>query len=123
MISNGHWAGSVNIGSHPAGYHIAAVGDFAHDGTGDILWYNPSNGDVDLWKIIDGHWAAATPSDCIRAAGRLRALATSIKTASLTCCGAAPPETVWRHGCWVMAKRNLLVEGSKLGVKNAELFL
>ena len=36
-----------------------AVGDFTGDGTSDILRQNPSNWDVDKWKISNGKWAGS----------------------------------------------------------------
>jgi hypothetical protein len=54
-----HWAGSVDVGAHPAGWLPTAAGDFNHDGTGDLLWYNAANRDLDLWKIAGGHWAGS----------------------------------------------------------------
>ena len=53
-ISNGQWAGSTDVGLHPAGYQPTLIGDFNGDGTKDIAWYNASNGALDLWKISNG---------------------------------------------------------------------
>ena len=58
-LNNGQWAASVSPGSHPAGYEVAGVGDFTGNGTSDILWYDPSNGDVDEWLIANGKWAGS----------------------------------------------------------------
>ena len=57
-ISNGQWAGSVDIGPHPLGYQVAGIADFNHDGTSDVLWYNPTNGATEIWKIVNGQWSA-----------------------------------------------------------------
>ena len=46
-------------GTHPAGWTIAGVGDFNHEGTSDIVWYNATTNDVDIWEISNGHWAAS----------------------------------------------------------------
>ena len=114
------------FGSHPAGYHVAAVGDFAHDGTSDVLWYNPSTGDVDLWKIIDGHWAG---SDTIglHPGGWAPAGAGDFNhdgIADVLWGNAAGNRLeTWLLGNVELMTRPLLVEGSKLGVNNAELFL
>ena len=59
QINNGQWAGSVDVGSHPAGYQPVAYGDFNGDGTSDIGWYNATTGDVDIWKISNGQWAGS----------------------------------------------------------------
>ncbi len=55
--SNGQWEASVSPGSHPAGYNVVGVGDFTGNGTSDILWQNPTSGDVDEWQIADGQWS------------------------------------------------------------------
>ena len=57
--SDGQWQESVSPGSHPAGYNVVGVGDFTGNGTSDILWQNPTTGDVDEWQINNGQWAAS----------------------------------------------------------------
>jgi len=59
LDSNGNWAASVSPGNHPAGYTVAGSGDWTGSGTDGILWYNPSNGDVDEWQLAKGQWAAS----------------------------------------------------------------
>jgi FG-GAP-like repeat/Bacterial pre-peptidase C-terminal domain len=54
-----HWAGSVDIGSHPSGWLPSGTGDFNNDGTSDLVWYNAANGNVDLWELANGSWAAS----------------------------------------------------------------
>lgn len=54
-----HWVASVDIGLHPAGWLPAGGGDFNHDGTSDLLWYNSSTTDLELWKISNGKWAGS----------------------------------------------------------------
>ncbi|MEJ0078343.1 MAG: Ig-like domain-containing protein [Alphaproteobacteria bacterium] len=54
-----HWIASSDMGTHPAGYVPFRTGDFNLDGTTDILWYNSSTNDVDLWKISNGKWAGS----------------------------------------------------------------
>ena len=56
---SGQWQASVSPGNHPAGYNVVGVGDFNGNGTSDILWQNPTTGDVDEWQIADGQWAAS----------------------------------------------------------------
>jgi hypothetical protein len=56
---DGHWAASAQPGSHPAGYRVATVADFTHDGTSDILWQNVNDGTLDLWKMKNGAWASS----------------------------------------------------------------
>ncbi|MGB9369722.1 MAG: alkaline phosphatase family protein [Xanthobacteraceae bacterium] len=51
------WSASVDVGLHPAGYVPALVGDFNRDGTSDLIWYNASTRDVDLWKLVNGQLA------------------------------------------------------------------
>jgi hypothetical protein len=50
---NGQWAGSVDIGTHPAGWTPAGVGDFNHDGTSDILWREASTGHTEIWLLAN----------------------------------------------------------------------
>lgn len=57
--SNGQWIDSVQPGLHPAGYHVVGIGDFTGNGTSDILWQNPTTGDVDEWLIKNGQWAGS----------------------------------------------------------------
>src|SRR5208282_3115761 len=57
--SNGQWINSVSPGPHPAGYQVVGVGDFTGNGTSDILWQNPTTGNVDEWIIANGKWAAS----------------------------------------------------------------
>ncbi len=57
--SSGQWQASVSPGGHPAGYDVVGVGDFTGNGTSDILWQNPTTGDIDEWQIVKGQWAAS----------------------------------------------------------------
>jgi hypothetical protein len=57
--SKGQWIASVSPGSHPAGYEVAGVGDFTGNGTDGILWYNPTTGDADEWRLTNGKWTAS----------------------------------------------------------------
>ena len=54
LNSSGQWRASVSPGSHPGGYNVVGVGDFTGNGTSDILWQNPTTGDVDEWQIANG---------------------------------------------------------------------
>jgi autotransporter-associated beta strand protein len=58
-LSNVHWLATSDIGTHPAGWVPASTADFDRDGTSDVLWYNPSTLNVDLWKISNGAWAGS----------------------------------------------------------------
>jgi len=51
------WGGSQDLGSHGAGWQVAGVGDFNHDGTSDVLWRNATTGQVDEWQMANGNWA------------------------------------------------------------------
>jgi hypothetical protein len=50
-VFNGHWAGSDDLGTHPADYVPAGVGDFNHDGVADMIWHNSSTNDIDEWLL------------------------------------------------------------------------
>jgi hypothetical protein len=54
-----HWMASSDIGAHPAGYAPISGRDFTGDGTSDVLWYNSTTNDIDLWKISNGKWAGS----------------------------------------------------------------
>jgi VCBS repeat-containing protein len=49
-----NWAGSPAIGAHPAGWQVAGLGDFNHDGTSDLLWRETSTGRVEEWQLANG---------------------------------------------------------------------
>jgi hypothetical protein len=54
-----HWLASVDVGAHPAGWLPSGTGDFNADGFSDLLWYNSSNRDIDVWKLANGAWAGS----------------------------------------------------------------
>jgi len=54
-----HWAATKDVGAHPAGWLPTSSGDFNHDGINDLLWYNSTTRDIDLWKISNGQWAGS----------------------------------------------------------------
>ena len=54
-----HWMASVGLNAHPAGWALTGVGDLTGDGTSDMVWYNATTGNVDLWKISNGQWAGS----------------------------------------------------------------
>ena len=54
-----HWAASVDVGTHPAGWLPTSAADFNHDGTNDLLWYNSATRHLDLWKLGNGKWAGS----------------------------------------------------------------
>jgi autotransporter-associated beta strand protein len=60
LISGVHWIATSDIGTHPAGWVPLSTADFNHDATADVLWFNASNLDVDLWKLSNAHWAGST---------------------------------------------------------------
>jgi len=55
-----HWTRSVDIAPHPAGWSPAGIGDFNHDATSDLAWFNPTNGDLDIWELANGQWSASS---------------------------------------------------------------
>jgi len=54
-----HWSASVDVGTHPGGWLPSATGDFNQDATSDLVWYNATTRNVDLWKLADGKWAGS----------------------------------------------------------------
>ena len=68
-----HWIATSDIGTHPAGYVPVSSSNFNHDATNDVLWFNPANLDLDLWKISNGRWA-----------GRFRPMSSSAYNSALT---------------------------------------
>jgi len=55
-----HWMASVDVGAHPVAWSPAGIGDFNHDGSADLAWFNSSNGDVDIWELANGQWSASS---------------------------------------------------------------
>jgi hypothetical protein len=55
-----HWAASIDVGPHPAGWLPAGIGDFNTDGTSDLAWYNASTGDLEIWTLQNGGWAGSS---------------------------------------------------------------
>jgi len=60
-MQNGNWAGSQPLGIYnpgdPAGWKFAGIGDFNGDGTSDVLWRNPTTGQMDEWQMKNGNWS------------------------------------------------------------------
>jgi hypothetical protein len=54
-----HWMGSVDIGAHPAGWVPAGTGRFDAGATDDLVWFNPSTGNVDIWLLANGGWSGS----------------------------------------------------------------
>ena len=52
-------AGSPNLGTFSPAWSVAGVGDFNGDGTSDILWRNPTSGQMHEWKLANGQWAGS----------------------------------------------------------------
>lgn len=50
-IADGQWAGSVDVGSHPAGSVAIGVGDFDHNGAADIMWRDTATGHIENWLL------------------------------------------------------------------------
>jgi subtilisin-like proprotein convertase family protein len=55
-----HWTASIDVAPHPAGWSPAGIGDFNHDATSDLAWFNPASGDLDLWELANGQWSASS---------------------------------------------------------------
>jgi len=59
VMRDGHWAETIDFGAThgSTNWQIAGVGDFNGDGTSDVLWRNPTTGQVDEWLMSGGRWA------------------------------------------------------------------
>ena len=55
-----HWSASVDVGAHPAGWLPTLTGDFNHDGTSDLLWFNASTNDTEVWSLSNGKWSSSS---------------------------------------------------------------
>ena len=51
LMHDGHWAGSVDVGTHPAGWVAVGIGDFDRNGVNDVMWFNPVTGQIDNWML------------------------------------------------------------------------
>ena len=51
LLQNGQWAGSVDIGTHPAGSVAVGVGDFDHNGVSDIMWRDTTTNHIENWML------------------------------------------------------------------------
>ena len=58
----------IDIGSHGAAWPISGVGDFNGDSDSDILWRNPTTGQVDQWQIKNGSWSKSIDLGATKAA-------------------------------------------------------
>jgi len=56
-----HVASTPDLGVRSPPYVVAGVGDFNKDGTDDVLWRDPTTGNLDEWHIVNGQWAGSTP--------------------------------------------------------------
>ena len=78
----------------------------------DVLWYNPTNGDVDIWKIQNGQWAGSCrrrSASARRATGRPRRF--QRRRHRPTCSGTTPSTNdaeVWmmQNGQWAAQRRH-----------------
>ena len=61
VMRDGNWSASVDLGATHGStdWQVAGIGDFNGDGTADILWRNPTTGQVDAWQMQGGQWAAS----------------------------------------------------------------
>ena len=61
-MENGKEVSSTDLGSHPgSGWQIAGVGNFfGGSAADDVLWYNASTGQTDVWELANGKWQGST---------------------------------------------------------------
>jgi len=53
------WAGTIDLGTHGGNYQIAGTGDFDGNGTTDVIWRNPTTGQIDEWHMVNGNWGGS----------------------------------------------------------------
>jgi uncharacterized membrane protein len=56
---DGQWTGSVDLGTFNPAFQVAAVNDFSGDGTSDVLWRNPTTGQMEGWVMQHDQWAGS----------------------------------------------------------------
>ena len=56
---NGQWSASSTSAHTRSDGRRLGVGDFNHDGTSDVAWYNSTSRNIDIWQIVNGHWSAS----------------------------------------------------------------
>jgi hypothetical protein len=104
---------SVHIRSDGA---PTGIGDFNHDGTPDIAWYNSTTGNLDIWQILNGHWNASIDLGAHPAGWAPAASAISIMTGRATSPGTIPRRATstladrewpleWQLGRWLASGR------------------
>lgn len=58
IVDRNGWVRSVPLGSYGLDWQLAAVGDFNWDGAADLLWRNPTTGQLDEWQMGNGSFGA-----------------------------------------------------------------
>jgi hypothetical protein len=66
-MNNGQATSWNVVGTANTSYQVAGIGDYYGNGTDDILWRNPTSGDVGIWAMNNGQatWhdlGASSPS-------------------------------------------------------------
>ena len=50
-MQDSHWAGSVDIGSHPPGWQPIGIGDSDGNGIADVWWRQGTSTHVEMWML------------------------------------------------------------------------
>jgi hypothetical protein len=53
-MNNGQAPSWNDVGTESISYQVAGIADYYGNGTDDILWRNPTTGDIGIWQMNNG---------------------------------------------------------------------